>query len=800
MGYCNSVAYVQRQMDLILKDFFDWCRTYLDDIVVCSRTLAEYILHLRHLLQRLQDYGIRLEPKKAYLGFPEVALLGQRVDALGLSTPEEKLKAIADLQFPDTLKKLETYIGMTGDLRYIIPNYAQKVEPLQQRKTLLLKGSPLAGHARQQWALKTPVTQPTQAEIDAFSILQDGFRGKDTTQTGFGVVIYHVKPSYEHQDVSKPPPASMTQPVMFLSRLLTPAEKNYWATELEVSCITWTIRNVRHLIEAADKSVIFYTDHSATIAIATSLRTVATEKLNLRLDSDALSRLPSTKPNEPQQNDGLDALQAYAFQASTMHMSDELRDRILQGYDADTRWSRVRRQLQEEDADPMIPSLPYLIEDASLAKEIFQLVHDDQGHQGFDRCRRKMDGIVIHRGMRLLKQYIHHCPECLRNNTRRHRPYGSLQPIIGPPIPFHTVCIDFVVGLPVSAQGFNAIAFITCKFTKRIGAIPGKTTWTSKDWALTVLAHPQTADWGLPTVWISDRDPKFVCGFWRAMFNALRVALFFAAAYHAQADGKSERTNQTAEIWLRHWVSLYPTEDWPISLSSLTAAMNGSVSASTSETPHKLMFGFDVRMPWNLLYNAFATQDLSPRQDAAECLKYAAMQMKDYYDRRHQPKHFAVGEKVLLRIGRGYNIPVNDAVSRKLGQQYAGLFTVTERVGRLAYRLELPPTWRIHPVISVQHLEPAPFPDPFDREPPDDPPATHDDRFPDDHDRHDVAAVFDVRVRHVGRYRTPRKEYLIQWLGEAREQAQWVKEQDAVGAEEKIAEFEERRDRLINQQ
>lgn len=51
------------------------------------------------------------------------------------------------------------------------------------------------------------------------------------------------------------------------------------------------------------------------------------------------------------------------------------------------------------------------------------------------------------------------------------------------------------------------------------------------------------------------------------------------------------------------------------------------------------------------------------------------MQMKDYYDRRHQPKHFEAGDKVLLRIGRGYNIPVNDAISRKLGQQYAGLFT-----------------------------------------------------------------------------------------------------------------------------
>ncbi|KAJ5181998.1 hypothetical protein N7449_012145 [Penicillium cf. viridicatum] len=154
---------------------------------------------------------------------------------------------------------------------------------------------------------------------------------------------------------------------------------------------------------------------------------------------------------------------------------------------------------------------------------------------------------------------------------------------------------------------------------------------------------------------------------------------------------------------------------------------------------------------------------------------------------------------VLLRIGRGYNIPINDAISRKLGQQYTGLFTVIERVDRLAYRLQRPPTWKIYPVISVQHLEPAPSPDPFDREAADDPEPTYDERFPDDTDRHDVVAILDVRVRHR-RYRTPVTEYLIQWQGEPREQAQWVKERDAVGAEEKIAEFEERRRALMNPQ
>lgn len=42
---------------------------------------------------------------------------------------------------------------------------------------------------------------------------------------------------------------------MFLSRLLTPAEKHYWATELEVSCILWVVRKIRHMIEAAPEGL-----------------------------------------------------------------------------------------------------------------------------------------------------------------------------------------------------------------------------------------------------------------------------------------------------------------------------------------------------------------------------------------------------------------------------------------------------------------------------------------------------------------------------------------------------------------
>ena len=41
---------------------------------------------------------------------------------------------------------------------------------------------------------------------------------------------------------------------------------------------------------------------------------------------------------------------------------------------------------------------------------------------------------------------------------------------------------------------------------------------------------------------------------------------------------------------------------------------------------------------------------------------------------------------------------------------------VKEKVGKLAYRLQLPDTWKVHDVISVANLEPAPKgQDPFSR-------------------------------------------------------------------------------------
>ena len=58
---------------------------------------------------------------------------------------KDRIAALRKLSFPETLKDLETYLGLTGWLRQYIPYYAQRTEPLQDRKTALLRKGPTAG-------------------------------------------------------------------------------------------------------------------------------------------------------------------------------------------------------------------------------------------------------------------------------------------------------------------------------------------------------------------------------------------------------------------------------------------------------------------------------------------------------------------------------------------------------------------------------------------------------------------------------------------------------------------------------
>jgi hypothetical protein len=103
MGYCNSVQYVQRQLDNLLRPCRDFARAYIDDIVIFSKTLDDHVRHLHHVFSLLDTKKISVSPKKSFLGYPSTTLLGRRVDGLGLGTDAEKMEAVLNIRYPETL-------------------------------------------------------------------------------------------------------------------------------------------------------------------------------------------------------------------------------------------------------------------------------------------------------------------------------------------------------------------------------------------------------------------------------------------------------------------------------------------------------------------------------------------------------------------------------------------------------------------------------------------------------------------------------------------------------------------------
>ena len=92
------------------------------------------------------------------------------------------------------------------------------------------------------------------------------------------------------------------------------------------------------------------------------------------------------------------------------------------------------------------------------------------------------------------------------------------------------------------------------------------------------------------------------------------------------------------------------------------------------------------------------------RREAEDSISFISIYIKATYDWTHQPLQFKPGNKVYLKLHKGYNVLRE---KWKLGQQWAKPLIVKEKVGKLVYRLQLLDTWKVHDIIFIANLEPA---------------------------------------------------------------------------------------------
>ena len=135
-----------------------------------------------------------------------------------------------------------------------------------------------------------------------------------------------------------------------------------------------------------------------------------------------------------------------------------------------------------------------------------------------------------------VSKYVAACEVCQRVKAEHKRPAGLLKPLEIPEWKWEHITLDFVVGLPRSPRGRDAIWVVVDRLTKFAHFIPMKTTNSASDLVPLYMKEVVTLH-GVPKSIVSDRDSKFVSKFWESLHSALGTKLSLSVAFHPQTDG-----------------------------------------------------------------------------------------------------------------------------------------------------------------------------------------------------------------------------------------------------------------------
>jgi hypothetical protein len=259
------------------------------------------------------------------------------------------------------------------------------------------------------------------------------------------------------------------------------------------------------------------------------------------------------------------------------------------------------------------------------------------------------------------------------------------------------------------------------------------------------------------------------------------VDIRLSLAFHPQTDGQTERVNQVLEQYLRCSIN-YQQDDWTSYLPLAEFVYNNTLHASTQQTPFYANYGYHPKL--DLLstsrHNNPAAEEFTKHLSQLQAtLKLQLQTAQDSYktsadEFRKKSPTFQVGDKVwLLRRNIKTNRPCDKLDYRRLGP-----FSIQKQINPVAYRLELPPSMKVHPVFHISLLEPykeSAIPGRIQQP------------LPcievENHIEYEVERILDSR-RRWGQL-----EYFVHWRGYDINERTWEPAKNLVNAPQKVQEF-----------
>ncbi|GJX24546.1 putative reverse transcriptase domain-containing protein [Tanacetum coccineum] len=279
--------------------------------------------------------------------------------------------------------------------------------------------------------------------------------------------------------------------------------------------------------------------------------------------------------------------------------------------------------------------------------------------------------------------YVSKCLTYAKVKAKQQSPSGLL---VQPEIPqwkWDNIMMDFVTKLCNLSQGYDTIWVIVDRLTKSV---------------IFVLLRETDPMEKLVGMYLKEK--------------ALGTNLDMKTAYHPQTDGQSKRTIQTLEDMLRACAIDFK-KGWVNHLPLVDFSYNNSYHASIRAAPFEALYSQKCRSPvcWAEVGQVHLTGPEIVQETTEKIIQIkqrmqvACDRQKSYADLKRKPMEFQVGDKVMLKVSPWKGV-VRFGKREKLNLRYVRPFKVLEKVGVVAYNLELPQELsRVYNTFHVANLK-----------------------------------------------------------------------------------------------
>ena len=811
-GLCNAPATFQNAMNKLFGSRIGkYVLVYMDDILVYSKNKQEHLKHLDDVLSLLEQHGYYIKKSKCDFMKTEVKFLGHIISKDGLMVDRDKIAVVKDWQPPKDKSGIRSLLGFGNYFRRFIYHYSEMVMPLVN---LTRKDVPTTWTNECQQAFENLKNAIVNAPVLKHPDLSKPFKVIcDASNYASGAILLQE----EH-------------PCAFASKKFLPAECNYTTEEKELLAVIHALKLFRCYLEGTQFTIV--TDHNPLKYFDTkqdlSPRQARWAQYLSRFDyswewikglnnpADFLSRNPQflvlhlpmltrdqakslsvrktikkSKRKDKYQPEPVEPMSSTPVTSnihplqSSQHNIDK--DLIKLGYERDPWFEKpdnIQTLVKKYDLwwKGKAIVLPKYIH---LRQAAIQEFHEPPycGHLGFHKTLQNLKRTYWWYGMsQNVKNFVNSCHSCQRNKPYQQKVAGLLKPWPIPARPWSSISMDLIVELPKTYNGHDAIVTVVDRLTKMTHFFPCSTNVKAIQLANMFLNNIFRLH-GIPEDIVSDRDPRFVSGFWKELCRLLGTKQSLSTAYHPQSDGQTERTNRVLEEMLRHYVALPHQNDWHEYLPTCEFAINNAVHESTGFTPFYLTYGYHPLTPASIITSSSvpAAQELHKQlcndlNEAKKHLHAAQQRQKSYADSKRRFIEYQIGDMVLLST---QDIGLYCSGSPKLLPRFIGPFQILRRIGDLAYKLALPSNMRIHDVFHVSRLRQ--FSDDGRVQPPPLPVIINGEL------EYEIEKIYAHRDVKVGK--SFRRDYLVRWKGYGVEHDEYIPEANLGNARDRISEY-----------